>query len=107
MIDILTIHTLDVWCGPEHMERLMVRLIRRLCSSLEDLTIQFPGITEWGMLFLIYLVIMNDHPDGSSTKDTIDLKCNPNIQRLTVHTRILPNVHHISTAGFWVESLVC
>jgi hypothetical protein len=27
---------------------------------------------------------MNDHPDGSPTKDTIDVKCNPNIRRLTV-----------------------
>ena|ERR1700722_5134400 len=27
---------------------------------------------------------MNDHPDGSPTKDTIDLECNPNIRRLTV-----------------------
>jgi hypothetical protein len=33
---------------------------------------------------------MNDHPDGSPTKDTIDLKCNPNIRRLTVRARILP-----------------
>jgi hypothetical protein len=27
---------------------------------------------------------MNDHPDGSLTKDTIDVECNPNIRRLTV-----------------------
>jgi hypothetical protein len=33
---------------------------------------------------------MNDHPDGSPTKDTIDLECNPNIRRLTVRARILP-----------------
>src|SRR5271170_5415570 len=29
---------------------------------------------------------MNDHPDGLPTKDTIDIKCNPNIRRLTVRT---------------------
>src|SRR5271170_2018201 len=27
---------------------------------------------------------MNDHPDGSPTKDTIDVECNPNIRSLTV-----------------------
>ena len=27
---------------------------------------------------------MNDHPDWSPTENTIDLECNPNIQRLTV-----------------------
>jgi|ERR1700722_2802253 len=27
---------------------------------------------------------MNNHPDGSPTKDTIDLECNPNIRRLDV-----------------------
>jgi len=30
---------------------------------------------------------MNDHPDGSPTKDTIDLECNPNIRRLVVRVR--------------------
>jgi hypothetical protein len=38
---------------------------------------------------------MNDHPDGSPTKDTIDVKCNPNIRRLTVrtgHRVILPQL---------------
>src|SRR5271170_7652009 len=29
---------------------------------------------------------MNDHSDGSPTKDTIDVECNPNIRRLTVRT---------------------
>ena len=33
---------------------------------------------------------MNDHPDTSPTQDTIDIQCNPNIRRLTVRTRILP-----------------
>ena len=28
---------------------------------------------------------MNDHPDGSPTKDTIDVECNPNIRRLAVN----------------------
>ena|ERR1700722_4929156 len=35
---------------------------------------------------------MNDHPDGSPTKDTIDVKCNPNIRRLTVRGGMLPQV---------------
>ena|ERR1700722_4253009 len=29
---------------------------------------------------------MNNHPDGSPTKDTIDVECNPNIRRLTVRS---------------------
>jgi|ERR1700722_13639206 len=29
---------------------------------------------------------MNDHPDASPIKDTIDVECNPNIRRLTVRT---------------------
>src|SRR5271170_1993168 len=33
---------------------------------------------------------MNDHSDGSPTKDTIDVECNPNIRRLTVRIRLLP-----------------
>jgi|ERR1700722_1376892 len=35
---------------------------------------------------------MNNHPDGSPTKDTIDVECNPNIRRLTVTTRIRPQL---------------
>jgi hypothetical protein len=35
---------------------------------------------------------MNDHPDGSPTKDTIDVECNPNIRRLTVRAGILPQL---------------
>src|ERR1700722_1511919 len=38
---------------------------------------------------------MNDHPDGSPTKDAIDVECNPNIRRLTVrtgHSGILPQL---------------
>ena len=56
MIDISTIHTLNAWCGPG-ME-VTARLIRRLGSSLEDLTIQVPRIFQWGALFLIFLVIV-------------------------------------------------
>jgi len=57
-IDISTIRTLDAWCGTEHMEGLMARLIRRLGPSLEDLTIQLHNIEDWGAPFLIYLVII-------------------------------------------------
>jgi hypothetical protein len=35
---------------------------------------------------------MNDHPDGSPTKDTIDVECNTNIRRLTVRAGILPQL---------------
>src|ERR1700722_3053353 len=51
VIDVSAIRTLDAWCGPEHMEGLMARLIKRLGSSLEDLTIQHPRIDGWGTLF--------------------------------------------------------
>jgi len=62
MVDISTIRTLDARCRPEHMEGLMARLIRRLGSSLEDLTIRFPGIDEWGWgaLFLIFIIVRLD-----------------------------------------------
>jgi len=38
---------------------------------------------------------MNAHLDGSPTEDTIDVKCNPNIRRLTVRTlqtQVLPQL---------------
>ena len=90
MFDISTIRTLDVMVKSKHREELMARLIRRLGPSLEDLTIQLPKIEDWGAPFLIYLALgltdeyLNDHPDGSPTKDSIDVECNSNIQRLTV-----------------------
>ena len=58
VIDISTIRTVDALCSPEHMEGLVARLIRRLGSSLEDLTIRFPRINEWGAPFLIFLIIV-------------------------------------------------
>src|SRR5271170_7338249 len=35
---------------------------------------------------------MNGHPDGSPTKDTIGVECNPNIRRLTVRSGTLPQL---------------
>src|ERR1700722_7801974 len=58
VIDISTIRTVDALCSPDHMEGLVARLIRRLGSSLEDLTIRFPRINEWGAPFLIFLIIV-------------------------------------------------
>jgi hypothetical protein len=54
VVDISTIRTVDA----RYVGRPMVRLIRRLGSSLEDLTIRNPNIKEWGTLVLIYFVIV-------------------------------------------------
>jgi len=58
VVDISTIRTLVVFCELEDVEQSMARLIRRLGSSLEDLTIRSPNIEEWGALVLIYFVIV-------------------------------------------------
>jgi hypothetical protein len=58
VIYILTVCTLYTLCRPKHMEGLMARLIRRLGSSLEDLSIELPSIADLGTPYLIYLVII-------------------------------------------------
>jgi hypothetical protein len=47
VIDLSTIHTLDAWCSPKVAQDSMVKVMKRLGSSLEHLTIQHPGIREW------------------------------------------------------------
>jgi hypothetical protein len=60
LIDITTIRTLDACCDLKHWEGLMARFIRRLGSSLEDLTIEALRLEDWGAPFLIYLIIRFD-----------------------------------------------